>query len=45
MEDKATRPLTEDDASQHPDIKKPFTEKLLKDLEFGIHLLKQDNGK
>ena len=31
-----------DNASQHPDIKKPFTEKLLKDLELGLHLLKHD---
>jgi hypothetical protein len=37
--------LVLDNASQHPDIKKPFTEKLIKDLELGIHLLKQDNGK
>ena len=42
-----------DNASQHPDIKKPFTEKVLKDLELGLHLLKHeactpkpvDNGK
>ena len=31
-----------DNASQHPDIKKPFTEKLLKDLELGLHLLKHE---
>lgn len=31
-----------DNASQHPDIKKPFTEKLLKDLELGLHLFKHD---
>ena len=31
-----------DNVSQHPDIKKPFTEKLLKDLELGIHLLNQN---
>lgn len=36
--------LVLDNASQHPDIKKPFTEKLIKDLELGIHLLKQNNG-
>ena len=42
-----------DNASQHPDIKKPFTEKVLKDLELGLHLFKHeactpipvDNGK
>ena len=42
-----------DNASQHPDVKKPFTEKLLKDLELGLHLFKHevdtpkpvDNGK
>lgn len=33
-----------DNASQHPDIKKPFTEKLLKDLELGLHLFKHDVG-
>lgn len=31
-----------DNASQHPDIKKPFTEKVLKDLELGLHLFKHD---
>ena len=42
-----------DNASQHPDIKKQFTEKVLKDLELGLHLFKHeactpipvDNGK
>lgn len=32
-----------DTASHHPDIKKPFTEKLLKDFELGLHLFKDDN--
>jgi len=31
-----------DNTSQHPDIKKPFTEKVLKDLELGLHLFKHD---
>ena len=31
-----------DNASQHPDIKKPFTKKVLKDLELGLHLFKHD---
>ena len=42
-----------DNASQHPEVKKPFTEKVLKDLELGLHLFKHevdtlkpiDNGK
>jgi hypothetical protein len=42
-----------DNASQHPKVKKPFTEKVLKDLELGLHLFKHevdtpkpvDNGK
>lgn len=31
-----------DNASQHPEVKKPFTEKLLKDLELGLHLFKHE---
>ncbi len=31
-----------DNASQNPNIKKPFTEKLLKDLELGLRLFKHD---
>lgn len=31
-----------DNASQHPEVKKPFTEKVLKDLELGLHLFKHE---
>jgi len=32
--------LVLDDKSRHPTIKKPFSEKLIKDLKLGIHLFK-----
>ena len=35
--------LVLDNKSMHPTIKKPFSEKLIKDLKLGIHLLKTED--